>query len=158
MRRLAPLGIIPLLAFAAWLVKPLPAEEKDDAEPKTLLGSLSEWQYPDSKLRGGATVSDGGDPSVADHKMQAVLVTPDPVERVIEYYSKRLTADAPADNAQGPAPSVCVQDDSKDRPVTVRVINVNEADRSTTLVISRADDERETHIVWTQYERFPNVR
>ena len=157
MQRLSPFGAVALLGLAAWLAVPVAAEEKDDAKPKTLLGTLSGWQYPDSKLRGGATVSDGGDPSVADHKMQAVLVTPDPIDRVIGFYT-RLVAAAEGPAADDAAPSVCVQDDSEDRPVTLRVMHVNEADRSTTLVISRAADEPETHIVWTRYERFPNVR
>jgi hypothetical protein len=43
--------------------------------------------------------------------------------------------------------------DRQDRPVTVRVIVVNKADSSTTLVISRARDETETHIAWLHYFR-----
>jgi hypothetical protein len=42
---------------------------------------------------------------------------------------------------------------SKDRPVTVRVIVMNRAGSSTTLVISRATGETETHIAWLHYFR-----
>jgi hypothetical protein len=49
--------------------------------------------------------------------------------------------------------SVATQDDSEDRPVKVRVIVVNRANTSTTLVISKATDEKETHISWLHYFR-----
>ena len=35
----------------------------------------------------------------------------------------------------------------------IRVIVVNRADTATTLVISRANDEKETHITWLHYAR-----
>jgi hypothetical protein len=46
-----------------------------------------------------------------------------------------------------------MQNDSKGRPVAVHVIVVHKAKTSTTLVISRAKDEKETHIAWTHYIR-----
>jgi hypothetical protein len=46
-----------------------------------------------------------------------------------------------------------MQDDSDGRPVSLRVIVVNKADTATTLVISRTDSEKETHIVWLHYLR-----
>ena len=63
-----------------------------------------------------------------------------------------------ADRNRGGVPetdgkSVATQDDSEDRPVKIRVIVVNRANTSTTLVISRAREENETHISWLHYFR-----
>ena len=49
--------------------------------------------------------------------------------------------------------SVSIQDDSQGRTVAIRVIVVHKAGTSTTLVISRANDEKETHIAWSHYIR-----
>ena len=54
----------------------------------------------------------------------------------------------------GEAQSVATQDDSQDRPVKVQVIVVNRGKSATTLVISRAAGEMETHIAWTHHRRF----
>jgi hypothetical protein len=121
----------------------------------SLLQTLSGWQYPGSDMLGGASMSDGGNPLVSSIKCQAVLRTPDPIDKVIAFYS-RLTGPtgAGADDKGADAKSVSIKDDSKDRPVTLRVFAVNKADTSTTIVVSRAADEQATHIVWLHYIRF----
>jgi hypothetical protein len=60
--------------------------------------------------------------------------------------------------AAADAKAVSEQDDSDGRPVTVRVIVVNKADTSTTVVISRARGEGETHIAWMHYIRLDGKR
>ena len=131
----------------------------------TLLGTLAEWQYPGSKMLGGASMSDGGNPLVPSVKCQAILTTADPVEKVIAYYSEKFgipRAPDPQDaqeDAKGPdGKSVSSQDDSRGRPVAIRVIVVNTAETSTTLVISRAEGEEETHIAWSHYLRLDGKR
>jgi hypothetical protein len=126
----------------------------------TLMGTLSKWKYPGSKMLGGASMSDGGNPSVPDVKCRAILTTPDPVETVAQFYSEMLKSPPAAggqptgaDAKEAAAQAVTIQDDSDRRPVTLRVIIVNRADTTTTLVISRAKDEKETHIAWTHYRR-----
>jgi hypothetical protein len=113
----------------------------------------------------GASMSDGGNPLLQSVKCQAILTTSDPIEKVIEFYSKKLgTSPAPgrqddrADVKDADAKSVATQDDSRGRPVTIRVIVVNKADTSTTLVISRAAGENETHIAWSHYIRLEGKR
>jgi hypothetical protein len=130
------------------------------ADGISLLQTLSEWQYPGSKWIDGASMSDGGTPPQQAVKCRTILVTPDPIEKVIAFYEKKLgTGDA-----AGPEPakakaeksepnSVSVQDDSKGRPLTLRVFVVNRGDTSTTLVISRAEGEKETHIAWSHLIR-----
>ncbi|MGO9464404.1 MAG: hypothetical protein ACLQIB_12165 [Isosphaeraceae bacterium] len=127
----------------------------------TLLGTLAEWKYPGSNMLGGATMSDGGNPLVQDVLCQAILTTPDPIAKVATFYAEKVgTPPAPgAQNAkaevkQADAKAVSTQDDSEGRPVTLRVIVVNKADTTTTLVISRAKSEKETHIAWSHYRRF----
>jgi hypothetical protein len=124
----------------------------------TLLGTLAEWKYPGSTMLDGASMSDGGHPLVQSVKCRAILTTPDPTEKVIEFYSRKVeTRPAPARQDAGAevkaadARAVAVEDDSEGRPVTVRVIVVNKADTATTLVISRAMGEKETHIAWLHY-------
>lgn len=147
---------------SALLAIPLlsPAQSTQPAR-MTLLGTLSEWKYPGSDMPSGAVMSDGGIPRVQSVKCAAVLTTPDPIEKVIGYYAERFgTGESPDRQAEkagakkGEARSVSVQDDSQGRPVTLRVFVVNKADTSTTLVISRADGEKETHIAWSHYRRF----
>jgi hypothetical protein len=128
-------------------------------ESISLMSTLAEWQYPDSKFN-GATMSDGGNPTLQSIKCTAVLTTTDPVSKVVEFYAKKLEvspdSESPTTDAK-PTPaiarSVIVQDDSKDRPVAIHVIVVNQERTSTTLVISRSETETETHIAWSHYIR-----
>jgi hypothetical protein len=129
--------------------------------PRTvrLLETLATWQYPGSKLLGGASMADGGNPLVPSVKCQAILTTPDAVDKVVEFYAKKLipqgagTQSAEAAERNAAAKSVSTQDDSQGRPVKLRVLVVNQAKTSTTLVISRAEGEKETHIAWSHYLR-----
>jgi hypothetical protein len=111
----------------------------------SLMQTLSAWKYPDTQMPNGASMSDGGYRGIQSVKCAAVLTTPDPIEKVIAFYAEKL--------GPGEARSVAVQDDSKGRPVTLRVFVVNRADTSTTLAISRAAGETETHIAWSHFIR-----
>jgi hypothetical protein len=112
----------------------------------SLLQTLAEWKYPDASLFDGASMSDAGIPPMQAVKCTAVLTTPDPIEKVIEFYTEKLKA---ADDRP-----VSAQDDSKGRPLTLRVFVVDRVGSSTTLAISRAEGEKETHIAWTHFIRF----
>lgn len=139
-----------LVATAALLGSALsPAPAQPPREGISLLQTLAGWQYPGSTLLGGAGMSDGGNPEIQDVICQAVLTTPDPVDAVARYYESRPPVVPGATSTQ---------DDSKARPVAVRVITVHRADTSTTLAISRAEGEKETHIAWLHYIRIPPPR
>jgi hypothetical protein len=125
--------------------------------------TLDEWRYPDATMPTGASMSDGGNPLVPSVKCQAVLTTPDPIEKVIAFYSDRATdvhrdGQASGDAKASDPRTVSDQDDSQGRPVTVRVIVVNKAATSTTLVISRAKGEERTHIACLHYIRLGGKR
>src|SRR5690242_12236615 len=88
----------------------------------SLLGTLAEWQYPGSKLLGGASMSDGGNPLLQSVKCQAILTTADPDERVLGLYSEKLRTpratgpqDVKVEVKGGDAKSVSTQDDSRGR-------------------------------------------
>ena len=122
----------------------------------SLMETLAEWKYPDSKMLGGASMSDGGNRMFPSIKWHAILTTADPIEKVVDFYSKKLVratgAILPSTKAEDLAPdsnSVSIQDDSQGRPLTLRIIDVHRADTSTTLVISRTHDEKVTHIAWS---------
>jgi hypothetical protein len=131
-----------------------------EPEKITLLSMLSEWKYPGSRMAGGASMSDGGNPLVQSIKCRALLATSDSVEKVVAFYTKKVQStraakqrDSLGEVKAGDGASVSIQDDSAGRPLSVHIIVVNKVDTSTTLVISRAKDEKETHIAWLHYRR-----
>ena len=163
-RKLSPgqsMGMIALFASAlaalTVTIHSLRAAQADKPEQgKSLLQTLAEWKYPDSTMLGGASMSDGGNPDVQSVKCKAILTTTDPIDKVIAFYSEKFNAKqavAGDDIKDSDAKSVSTQDDSHGRPVTLRVFVVNKARTSTTLVISRAEGEEETHIAWLHYIR-----
>ncbi len=135
-------------------------------EPVRLLLTVAEWQYPGSKINGAsmedaATVNRSGARTVPSVLCKTVLTTKDPMATVIEYYDTKLkpgadpkTAKAERESGAERGRSVMFQDDSQGRPLRIHIIIVNTEKSSTTLVISRADAESETHIAWTHYMRF----
>ena len=144
----------------------LESETAAAGEGTSLMGMLSQWAYPEATWIGGPRMSDGGNPDLQSVKCEVVLVTPDSFEEVVKYYAEKLAIgkkdagvvkkDASAKKAGRTVAVIddCVFDENDARPVKVQVITVNERDSSTTLVISRANEERETHIVWSHVVQF----
>ena len=136
------------------------------AEPLRLMPMIAEWQYPDSKFNGAsmgdaATVNRSGERTVPSVLCKTVLTTKDPMAKVIEYYKTKLkqgtdSKTTKSDDKSGAESgrSVMFHDDSQGRPLGIHIIIVNTDKSSTTLVISRAETESETHIAWTRYLRF----
>jgi hypothetical protein len=154
------------LAFV-WLTTVVGAAALCHAEePLRLMPMIAEWQYPDSKINGAsmgdaATVNRSGRRTVPSVLCKTVLTTKDPMAKVIEYYKTKLNQGADSkttksDDKSGTESgrSVMFHDDSHDRPLGIQIIIVNTDKSSTTLVVSRAETESETHIAWTHYLRF----
>ena len=125
----------------------------------TLMGILSEWLYPDAKFH-GAESSDAAVRDISSIKSKALLATPDPVDKVVAYYLEKLKVDAAGTNLGQKdgqrittRRSVSIQDNSDDRPLKLAIIAVNETGNSTTLVISRAENEKTTHIAWSNFRQ-----
>ena len=135
-------------------------------EPVRLMSMVAEWRYPDSKVNGAsaedaATVNRSGERTVPSVLCKTVLTTKDPIAKVIEYYETKLKQGADSKTAKPESKSgteagqsVMFHDDSQGRPLRIHIIIVNTEKSSTTLVISRAKTESETHIAWTHYLRF----
>jgi hypothetical protein len=135
-------------------------------EPLSLMTMIAEWQYPDSKVNGAsvsdaATVNRSGQRTVSSILCKTVLTTKDPMAKVIEYYKTKLkqgtdseTSKTDDKSATDSGRSVMFHDDSQGRPLGIHIIIVNTDKSSTTLVVSRAETESETHIAWTDYLRF----
>jgi hypothetical protein len=163
-RKLFAFAILGVIAVASHLARADDPPAEKEKGP-TLMGMLSEWQYPDSKFH-GAQMSDAGVADIGSIKNKAFLTTSDSAEKVLKYYCDKLKVDANGKNL-GEKPgeriktkrSVLVQDDSTGRPLKLYVIAVNETGFSTTLMISRADGEDETHIAWSNFRQvWPEVK
>ncbi len=99
---------------------------------------------------------DGGNRIIQSINCQAILTTDDSVEKVAKFYGDKFVSqpDDPQTDLKGAEPqSVASQTDSRDRPLELRIMQINRADTSTTLVISRGLNEKSTHIAWSQYRR-----
>ncbi len=129
-----------------------------------LIGSLEEFMYPGAKMPNGATMSGNGPyPAMQFVICRTVLTTPDSLQKVADFYSKKFEIAEKSDKSEGQtkageAQAVTMLDDSKERAVGVRVFTVNRPKTSTTLVISRTDGEKETHIAWSHFVRTGDER
>jgi hypothetical protein len=137
------LSTMGVLLLASSILAPARATQ----ESVSLLQTLELWKYPGSTMLEGASMSDAGNPDIQDVICKAVLTTPDAFDDVVRFYEKKA-----ADVAQPRA--VIGQNDSKDRPIALRIFNVHRTATTTTLVISRGEGEKATHIAWSHYMKF----
>lgn len=110
-----------------------------------------------AEMSDAATVDSEGNRKVQSIVCKTTMTTDDPVEKVLTFYKTKLAPDKNADaktkaELKGER-SVLVSDDSAGRPFSLHTILVNSETTSTTLIISRADGEKQTHIVWKHYVR-----
>jgi len=132
----------------------------DKAEPAprkqvTLMGLLGEWMYPGSKFGGAEMTGLSNHPPIQGVYCKSVLTTADSFDKVVGYYEHKFGPAPVQSDATPKALSTLassIQDDSKNRPVLLRVIVVTRTKSSTTLVISRAAGETKTHIAWSHFQ------
>ena len=128
-------------------------------KPQSLMSVIAKWHYPESALSGStlndaATVDRAGERTIQSLQYRTVMTTKDSLAEVIEYYKTKLVNSktlGTVENAEGR--SVTFLEDSVGRPLAIHLILVNDLESSTTLVISRAGSENETHIAWSRYLR-----
>jgi len=134
------------------------------AERRSLMGMIAEWRYPESaisraEMADGATINSNGGRTVQSLVCKTVMTTDAPVIKVIKYYKDKLKPKwSPGSKKDKPKAdsgrSVMFHDDSEGRPFSMHVITVNSERSSTTLVITRGDNETKTYIAWKHYARF----
>jgi len=134
----------------------------NDDEPVTLMGTIVKWQYPESKLSGGemadaATMDASGKRTEPSIVLKTTMTTEDSVDAVLKFYRTLLKRDQKIDDKLGTEPetgrSVIFNDESDGRPFAFHTIIVNTSTTSTTLIVTRGADEKETRITWNQYLR-----
>jgi hypothetical protein len=130
------------------------------AEPVTLIGTIVKWRYPGaeickSEMSDAATVDAEGNRTVPSSILKTTMVTPEAVDKVLDFYRDLLTLSTENDGRLGLEPSVgrsvVFSDESEGRRFAFHTIVVNYSNISTTLVITRGEDEQKTFITWTQY-------
>jgi hypothetical protein len=107
---------------------------------------LGDWRYPESSPMGSHS-SGTGSPTQAN----AYMRTRDDLETVVRYYEKKtglsLTPGEITHYARSADGTTNIfDDDSKDRPLTLRIFEQHTKANSVMLVISRANGETMTHI------------
>ena len=133
------------------------------AEKRSLMGMIAEGHYPQSAINGaemadGMTINANGDRTVQSLVCKTVMTTDAPVAKVVVYYKNKLkpkviSDDKVKEDKATSGRSVTFHDDSEGRPFSVHVILVNTELTSTTLVITRGEQESKTHIAWKHYTR-----
>lgn len=131
-----------------------------DKQSITLMGMLMEWRYPDAEFS-GAQMSDAGVTGVVSIKCKSVLTTPDPAEKVLAFYLKKLHVDKDGTNLDQKGTdrvttdrSVLVQTVSEgESPLYVISVNGHVAGHptTTTLVVNRSKGDERTRIAWSAY-------
>jgi hypothetical protein len=101
--------------------------------------------------------SEDASPGVLAGKIYSVrMTTPHDFEKVIAFYEKQTGASLAVKEAgavTGSADGVSVIDDSRDRPLTMRVLVKDIGSGWLTVIISRAKDDKVTHLVLTHVMR-----
>ena len=116
------------LSFPSW---------GDDEKPKF---EAEKYRYPNAEKEGGGGI-------LAPNLESQIMITKDDFKKVVKHYEKVL-----GDNLSAGSPvtlsgtSKFIVNDSKDRPVEVLVYVHQAENYSLTLVISRANEEKMTHI------------
>ncbi len=145
----------PLTTQHSPLLRPRPRPTPPTPRPESLMGLLGEWMYPGSKFGGAEMTGLSNHPPIQGVYCKSVLTTADSFDKVVGYYEHKF-GPAPVQSDAGPEAASTlassIQDDSKNRPVLLRVIVVNRGHSSTTLVISRAAGETKTHIAWSHFQ------
>ena len=151
------------LIFSLLLVAPWASAGSTTAsaeESIRLMGTIVGWRYPDAEIgkaemADAATMDADGKRTVLSLVMKTTMVTPDPVDKVLAFYQVLLTRIAANDKKRGIAPdageSVVFSDESEGRPFAFHTILVNSEKASTTLIVTRGQEEEQTHSTWKRY-------
>lgn len=133
---------------------------------------LEDWKYPGARIgssgSGFGSGSNGRGEKRSVRSSHVKMFTKDEFKKVVDYYMTKADFPKPNENllermnrASGKSAETTggsaffVVDDSADRPVKIKVLAKHSGNVSLLLVISRADGEKETHIIWNRKESTP---
>lgn len=129
-------------------------------EPLALIGTIVKWRYPEAEIS-KSVMSDGGhmnsegNRTVPSTILKTTMVTADSVDQVMEFYKDLLSRTADNDARLGidseEGQSVIFNNESEGRSMALHTIIVNSARASTTIIISRGQNEDRTYITWKQF-------
>jgi hypothetical protein len=131
-------------------------------EPVTLIGTIVKWRYPDADIRNSemsdaATIDASGKRTVASTVLKTTMLTSDSVDKVLAFYRDLLTRNPTNDGkleiGAQVGRSVVFSDESDGCPFAFHTVVVNAENTSTTLIITRGDNEKLTRITWKQYRK-----
>ena len=131
-----------------------------------LVGTAAKWRYPDAELNqtsmSDASLFDAQEKRTRSASLlKTTFTTGDSVDKVLAFYRELLTRNPTNDEKLEIGPqngrSVVFNDESEGRPFAFHTIVVNTADTSTTLIITRHNDENLTHITWKHYVKFAPI-
>ena len=74
------------------------SQDRQPDQERSLLQTLAKWQYPGSTMLDGASMSDGGNPTLQSVKGKCFLTTTDPIDKVIAYYLEKFETPAKKDD------------------------------------------------------------
>ncbi|WP_442505960.1 hypothetical protein SH528x_004779 [Novipirellula sp. SH528] len=114
-----------------------------------------------AEMSDGATIGPDGERTILSIVCKTVMTTDASVDKVLQFYKAKLTPKKTSGNdgvgeSKSGGRSVVFSDDSDGRPFAMHTILVNTSDTSTSLVITRGNDESKTFIGWKHYRRFAN--
>lgn len=153
------ISLIFVLSLATFCTNAVPATASDD-EPITLIGTVVKWRYPNaeigkSEMSDAATIDASGERTAPSTLLKSTMTTDALPEKVVAFYQDLLKRDAANDSKLGIGPdvgrSVVFSDESEGRSFALHTIVVNSDNVSTTIIISRGENEKLTHISWKQY-------
>lgn len=160
--------ILPIMAMLFLITCANVASQNARAdEPVPLIGTIVKWRYPDAEIgesvmSDAATTDADGIRTVPSSVLKTTMKTDDSVEKVVAFYKGLLTRSSEKDEKIGiggqAGASVVFSDESDGRELGFHTILVNSTNKSTILIITRANGESKTHITWKQYLRHESGR
>lgn len=114
---------------------------------------LRGWVYPGSSLlgTGEGEVQGGNNPPIFG--TSAVMMTPDTFEAVLRYYKEEKGFRSGREDPKGQLPigasSLSTSNDSRNRPLKLIIMEKRRESDCATLVISRGNDEKWTHVYFS---------
>ncbi len=118
-------------------------------QAQDLTHRVGDYRYPAAKIESGGW---GGANSASGSHVFASMVTTDPLDDVIAYYEKKLNVDLSKKGGYGKSMgnmNNIFENNYQGRPLSLRIFQQHTKVYSLLLVVSRGNEEKDTHIYWS---------